>query len=467
MKKSSPLFLRLFFCAGILAFFSLSFPANAKDTNETPEPWTNSLGMKFVPVPGTGVLFSIWDTRVQDYEAFVKATGRSWEKPDFEQGPTHPAVMVSWDDAKAFCAWLTKNERSAGALTATQEYRLPTDLEWSTAVGLEKETGSTPEERRENGKNSAVYPWGTQWPPPRGGGNYNGKLNVDDFDKTSPVGSFAANRFGLYDMSGNAWQWCEDQFPSPRGDRVLRGGAWTGQDPKDLLSSFRRHHSVDARQGTYGFRCVLAGGGVTAPQSQSATATTAATPSPTPKSVSAKEQAAPIVPASTDESALKTLSVQAPDATAWALAPLDQSVPPDIRQHLTYLREDLLDEGKAAPKVSADAYKLGSQLCDNLIAALDERDQAMVGAGYRAAQADANTRVTSQSLEARRNYLMSWPQYAREKDERSEIQRQQTNNTVLVKESVKTAWFNRTKTLRKSLDSLYAKYRDALRNGGN
>jgi len=91
----------------------------------------------------------------------------------------------------------------------------------------------------------------------------------------------------------------------------------------------------------------------------------------------------------------------------------------------------------------------------------------MVGAGYRAAQADANTRVTSQSLEARRNYLMSWPQYAREKDERSEIQRQQTNNTVLVKESVKTAWFNRTKTLRKSLDSLYAKYRDALRNGGN
>jgi hypothetical protein len=68
-----------------------------------------------------------------------------------------------------------------------------------------------------------------------------------------------------------------------------------------------------------------------------------------------------------------------------------------------------------------------------LIATLDERNQAAVRASYRAAQADANTKVTSQSLEARRNYKMSWLQYAREQDERAEIQHQQGNNVSLAK----------------------------------
>jgi len=125
----------------------------------------------------------------------------------------------------------------------------------------------------------------------------------------------------------------------------------------------------------------------------------------------------------------------------------------------------LLDAGKAAPKAGTEAYKLGAQLCNNLLAALDARDQALVRAGYRAAQADANTKVTSQALEARRNYMMSWPQYAREKDQRGEIQRQQTNGATLVKESVKVEWSNKSAALRKSLDAQYAKYRDALRQG--
>jgi len=98
-----------------------------------------------------------------------------------------------------------------------------------------------------------------------------------------------------------------------------------------------------------------------------------------------------------------------------------------------------------------------------LIAAFDARDQALVRAGYRAAQADANTKVTSQALEARRNYMMSWPQYAREKDQRGEIQRQQTNGVTLANESVKVEWANKSAALRKSLDAQYAKYRDALR----
>ena len=109
--------------------------ANGDETVKT-KPWENSLGMKFVPVPGTNLLFSIWLTRVEDYKVFAKETKRSWPKPEFEQGPTHPAVHVSWVDAKAFCRWLTEKERAEGRLKKGQEYRLPTDAEWSMAVGL-------------------------------------------------------------------------------------------------------------------------------------------------------------------------------------------------------------------------------------------------------------------------------------------------------------------------------------------
>ncbi|MDP9162065.1 MAG: SUMF1/EgtB/PvdO family nonheme iron enzyme, partial [Acidobacteriota bacterium] len=165
----------------------------------------NSLGMRFVPVPATNVLFSVWDTRVQDYEAFVRATGRDFESPPFPQGPTHPVANVNWDDAKAFCRWLTDKERHEGRLSAEQEYRLPTDSEWSAAVGLINEVGHTPLDK--SGKTENTYPWGTQWPPPKGAGNYGAGLQVDEFTFTSPVGSFAANKYGLYDLGGNVWQW--------------------------------------------------------------------------------------------------------------------------------------------------------------------------------------------------------------------------------------------------------------------
>jgi hypothetical protein len=180
--------------------------------------------MKFLPVPGTGVLFCVCETRVQDYDAFVKATKRPWPKPSFEQGPTHPAVNVSWDDAKAFCCWLTEKERAEEKLASQQEYRLPKEAEWSVAVGLGQEPGKTPQER--DGKIKGQYPWGSQWPPPRGVGNCAPSLKADDFDYTSPMGRFAANRYGLYDLSGNVWEWCEDYYDGKSGGRVLRGESW-------------------------------------------------------------------------------------------------------------------------------------------------------------------------------------------------------------------------------------------------
>ena len=216
------------------------------------QPFVNSLGMKFVPVPITGgpkggqVLFSVWETRVQDYEVFAKETSREWPNAVIPQGPTHPAVLLSLEDAVAFCAWLSKKEGRA--------YRLPTDAEWSVAVGLGVEGGSTPQEK--NGK-VAGYPWGEAWPPPQGAGNYGSQLQVDGFEHTSPVGSFAANAFGLYDLSGNVLEWCEEGYDGGKKWWVLRGGSWFLSSEMALRSSGRQYNGPDARRNDYGFRCVL------------------------------------------------------------------------------------------------------------------------------------------------------------------------------------------------------------------
>lgn len=138
----------------------------AKATKENP--WVNSLGMKFVPVPGTEVLFSVWHTRVRDFVAFVKATGHdatagmlsigsdgwksrgdTWEKPGFGQTDRHPVSGVSWEDAQAFAKWLTKIGRAEGKLGENQSYRLPTDWEWSVAVGLNETRKGTPASKDE------------------------------------------------------------------------------------------------------------------------------------------------------------------------------------------------------------------------------------------------------------------------------------------------------------------------------
>ncbi|MBM3834173.1 MAG: hypothetical protein FJ403_13070 [Verrucomicrobia bacterium] len=102
---------------------------------------------------------------VQLEEAFIEATGRLWTKPGFKQVPAHPAVNISWDDAAAYCVWLTSKERKERVLGDTHKYRLPTDAEWSIAVGLKNEPGQTPAQR--NSKVQGVYPWGSPWPPPK------------------------------------------------------------------------------------------------------------------------------------------------------------------------------------------------------------------------------------------------------------------------------------------------------------
>jgi formylglycine-generating enzyme required for sulfatase activity len=112
-------------------------------------------------------------------------------------------VGVSWNDAVEFCKWLTKRERSTGDLPQDREYRLPTDEEWSAAVGLKSEVGSTPEEKQ-GLPGRSPKPMPKSWPRPARAGNYTGEELKngdwpagwpvidgynDGYPRTSPVGT--------------------------------------------------------------------------------------------------------------------------------------------------------------------------------------------------------------------------------------------------------------------------------------
>lgn len=250
------------------------------------KPFVNSLGMKFVPVRITGgptdgktMLFSVWETRVQDFSPFVSETNCNWSKPEFCISPLHPASKVLWEDAVAFCSWLTNKEQSAGKLDSKLLYRLPTDHEWSCAAGIgsSEDFSLTPSAKDQKIKD--VYPWGGVWPPPPGAGNFAGEElqsmldagrypNIrdiiyghrDDHAEAAPVGSYTPNSSGLYDMAGNVWEWCEDYWLNAGlQDRSLRGGSWAVHERSLLLSSKRHRDSTFYRRFRVdnGFRVVI------------------------------------------------------------------------------------------------------------------------------------------------------------------------------------------------------------------
>lgn len=237
----------------------------------------NSLEMRFVPVPGTNVMFCIHETRRRDYETFVaESAGVStfWKKQfilgKLNEDPTwtsrlpdHPVQSVGWNEAKQFCEWLSKKEG--------RTYRLPTDREWSLAVGIgaqEQKSGGAPEDW--DGKLKNVFPWEAGWPPKPKSGNYADKtakllgglgdsLAIDDgFPETAPVMSYQPNKLGIYDLGGNVSEWCEDWYNAGQKERVLRGGCWLDFDKEALLSSERYPYIPDLQKETcFGFRVVV------------------------------------------------------------------------------------------------------------------------------------------------------------------------------------------------------------------
>lgn len=183
-----------------------------------------------------------------EFAAFASETnypGTAWRKPRFRQTDRDPVVNVSWQDAQAFAQWLS--------LKTKQQFRLPTEAEWEYAA---------------RAGTSTRYFWGAEV-----GGNQANCASCGsrwDNNTTAPVGSFAPNAWGLYDMAGNAAEWVEDCYSAdyqsaPRdgsaatnGDckyRVVRGGSWS-ESSDNIGSAFRDSNMPDFRYSTIGFRLV-------------------------------------------------------------------------------------------------------------------------------------------------------------------------------------------------------------------
>ncbi|WP_233575913.1 formylglycine-generating enzyme family protein [Noviherbaspirillum saxi] len=185
----------------------------------------------------------------------------SWRNPGFDQTDDHPVVNVTWNDATALCKWLSKKEGKT--------YRLPTEAEWEYSARANTRTryhsGDDPESLSKVANVfdvTATKNW-IKWESYALEGR-------DGYAFTSPVGSFAPNAFGLYDMHGNVWEWTADwhdekyYLNSPTDDpkgpdtgsvRVRRGGSWHTWSFY-ARSSYRNWNSPATRYTLVGMRLV-------------------------------------------------------------------------------------------------------------------------------------------------------------------------------------------------------------------
>ncbi|WP_206028409.1 formylglycine-generating enzyme family protein [Thalassoroseus pseudoceratinae] len=157
----------------------------------------------------------------RDYvDRFHKSPEITWRTPGFEQSDEHPVVCVSWNDANAFCQWLSKEDG--------QKYRLPSEAEWEYACRAGKSTwyswGEDPDLAYEHGNVAdgaleAAQPKTTQYQRAV-------RLGADEGDGvvfTAKVGSYRPNPWGLFDMHGNVWEWCQDRWASDEYERYFDG----------------------------------------------------------------------------------------------------------------------------------------------------------------------------------------------------------------------------------------------------
>lgn len=159
---------------------------------------------------------------------------------------------------------------------------------------------------------------------------------------------------------------------------------------------------------------------------------------------------------------LDLLAQEGSNLIAWVTSPLNVDIPDDFRANISLLREDLLD-GHAKGSASPEIYKSAVELCDNLMACIDKKEKQQIDAKLRVAQAKQRSPLSNQALEARRNYLMSWPQYHREVRQREVLAEEKDDTTEVKASELELAWIETAGKLRKSLDVKYSAYRAALR----
>ncbi len=245
-----------------------------------PADFVNTLGMRFkscrivASVENEAILVSVWETRRADYAPFARATGRPMPATS-NTGPAaglDPVAAVSWNDSRDFCAWLTNDEIAAGKLDAHWRYRLPTDHEWSSLIGIAGMNDEWPGIPlwQKHLKLLGRYMWGSDWPPraligniadvsaARAHSDWKTVGGYDDgFPEVASVGSFAPDKNGIFDLVGNVMEWCADTPEFDPGNKVLRGGSFARGDRQTLLACFRVAMLQNAKATDAGFRIVL------------------------------------------------------------------------------------------------------------------------------------------------------------------------------------------------------------------
>lgn len=197
---------------------------------------------KFVQVTGYKTEAETGDGAYVWTGSWEKKADANWKKPYIAQTDTHPVVCVSWNDVKAYIKWLSEQ--------TGENYRLLSEAEWEYAC----RAGST-------GK----YCFGDDVNQL---GNY-GWYAQNSGNQTHPVGEKKPNKFGLYDMHGNVWEWCEDVWHDnykgasvdgsawmnggDSNSHLLRGGSWDGHD-NYLRCAYRFVVGTSLRSYTWGFR---------------------------------------------------------------------------------------------------------------------------------------------------------------------------------------------------------------------
>jgi formylglycine-generating enzyme required for sulfatase activity len=195
-----------------------------------------------------------WQEQGNAHESFAGDADHFKRLGDALTNPRHPIVGVNWHNAHAYLAWL--NARLG--LSAARGYRLPSEAEWEAAA--------------RGGKEGLKYSWGNEFSA--SSANASGEAGDDKWQYTSPVGSFPANPYGLYDMHGNVWEWVEDCYHLSYASmpevvartgaawtsqcdeaerRALRGGSWI-DSPRVLRSADRGGSPPDMRYSYVGFR---------------------------------------------------------------------------------------------------------------------------------------------------------------------------------------------------------------------